>query len=134
MSGWTETWTFVYDFLALRFSDSPKVHYCYPIMRISEERSQYQEIPEVVRSDGMNILGLVMFSVSLGIVIARIGDEGAPMKAFFKSLEAVSMRLISLVIWCGRDFFFFIIGRNVCLVVLCVFTDRDSKSDQDTTV
>uniref|UniRef100_A0A0M3HR40 Amino acid transporter n=1 Tax=Ascaris lumbricoides TaxID=6252 RepID=A0A0M3HR40_ASCLU len=78
-----------------------------------EERSQYQEIPEVVRSDGMNILGLVMFSVSLGIVIARIGDEGAPMKAFFKSLEAVSMRLISLVIWLSPVGITFLIAAQI---------------------
>ena len=47
----------------------------------------------------MNILGLVTFSVALGITIGYIGEEGNAMKAFFKSLEAVSMKLISLVIW-----------------------------------
>lgn len=47
----------------------------------------------------MNILGLVTFSVAMGITISMIGEEGQPLKLFFKSLEAVSMKLISLVIW-----------------------------------
>uniref|UniRef100_A0A158R3T2 Amino acid transporter n=1 Tax=Syphacia muris TaxID=451379 RepID=A0A158R3T2_9BILA len=64
-----------------------------------EERMNYTEIPSVLRSDGTNILGLVMFSVSMGIAISVIGEEGLPLKMFFKSFEAVSMKLISLVIW-----------------------------------
>lgn len=46
----------------------------------------------------MNILGLVVFSVALGIVIGVIGEDGKPMKNFFKSLEACSMKLIGWVI------------------------------------
>ncbi|VDD87527.1 unnamed protein product [Enterobius vermicularis] len=56
-------------------------------------------MPTVLRSDGTNILGLVMFSVSMGIAISVVGDDGLPLKAFFKSFEAVSMKLIALVIW-----------------------------------
>ncbi|KAK6032803.1 excitatory amino acid transporter 1 family protein [Ostertagia ostertagi] len=65
----------------------------------TEERAAFTELPERVTSDGMNILGLVMFSVALGITIGWIGEEGNALKAFFKSLETVSMKLISLVIW-----------------------------------
>ncbi|CAB3399412.1 unnamed protein product [Caenorhabditis bovis] len=63
-----------------------------------EQRALFTEVPEKVTSDGMNILGLVVFSVALGIVIGVVGEEGKPLKNFFKSLEAVSMQLISWVI------------------------------------
>ncbi|CAD6185419.1 unnamed protein product [Caenorhabditis auriculariae] len=63
-----------------------------------EQRALFTETPERVVSDGMNILGLVVFSVALGIVIGVVGEDGKPLKAFFKSLEAISMKLISWVI------------------------------------
>ncbi|CAI5456299.1 unnamed protein product [Caenorhabditis angaria] len=63
-----------------------------------EERALFTEVPEKITSDGMNILGLVVFSVALGIVIGVIGEDGKPLKNFFKSLEACSMQLISWVI------------------------------------
>ncbi|KAK6062291.1 transporter, dicarboxylate/amino acid:cation Na+/H+ symporter family protein [Cooperia oncophora] len=70
------------------------------VLKLSaDERAAFTELPERVTSDGMNILGLVMFSVALGITIGWIGEEGHALKAFFKSLETVSMKLISLVIW-----------------------------------
>lgn len=65
---------------------------------VSEQRAQFTEVPEKIVSDGMNILGLVVFSVALGIVIGVIGEDGKPMKNFFKSLEACSMKLIGWVI------------------------------------
>lgn len=68
-------------------------------MSHAEQRAFLEEVPEKITSDGMNILGLVMFSVAFGITISWIGDEGIPLKLFFKSLETTSMKLISLVIW-----------------------------------
>ncbi|KHJ80087.1 excitatory amino acid transporter 1 domain protein [Oesophagostomum dentatum] len=78
---------------------SQSVNPDYVLKMSPEARSVFTELPEKVTSDGMNILGLVMFSVALGITISWIGEEGLALKAFFKSLEAVSMKLISLVIW-----------------------------------
>ncbi|VDM78329.1 unnamed protein product [Strongylus vulgaris] len=78
-----------------------------------EARLVFTEIPEKVTSDGMNILGLVMFSVALGITISWIGEEGLALKAFFKSLEAVSMKLISLVIWYSPVGITFLIAAQI---------------------
>ncbi|VDL79787.1 unnamed protein product [Nippostrongylus brasiliensis] len=79
----------------------------------SEERTVFTELPERITSDGMNILGLVMFSVALGITIGWIGEEGAPLKSFFKSLETVSMKLISLVIWYSPVGITFLIAAQI---------------------
>ena len=56
------------------------------------------ETPEKVVSDGMNIMGLVVFSVALGATIGFVGEEGKGLKEFFKSLEAVSMKMLGVVI------------------------------------
>ncbi len=49
--------------------------------------------------DGMNILGLVVFSILFGMIINKIGAEGRPLADFFRSLEAAMMKMVSLVIW-----------------------------------
>ncbi len=66
---------------------------------VSEEKADLHEAPDTHINDGMNILGLVMFSVAFGIVISRMGEKGTPLKNFFASLEGAMMALISLVIW-----------------------------------
>ena len=55
--------------------------------------------PSVKKSDGMNILGIVVFSVFLGAVIASMGNAGKPLLDFFEALHVATMKLTMLVIW-----------------------------------
>ncbi|KAI8787280.1 excitatory amino acid transporter 3-like [Biomphalaria glabrata] len=55
--------------------------------------------PYLVAEDGTNVLGLIVFSIAMGIVINNLGEEGLPLKNFFRSLNAVTMRLVHIVIW-----------------------------------
>ena len=48
---------------------------------------------------GMNVLGLVVFSIVFGIVLGRMGEKGTPLKAFFETLNEVVMKMVSLVMW-----------------------------------
>ena len=48
---------------------------------------------------GSNILGLVVFSVLLGVVLSRMGEEGAPLVRLFRSLNGAVMRIVSLFMW-----------------------------------
>lgn len=48
---------------------------------------------------GMNVLGLVVFSLFFGGVLARIGEKGRPLIDVFDCLHHVTMKLITLVIW-----------------------------------
>lgn len=89
------------------------------VMKLSpDQRVGLHEIPNEVVSNGMNIMGLVLFSVALGVVISVMGEDGRPLKQFFKSLEGASMRLISLVIW-----YVFLIDVQSTIVYSKVFTD-----------
>ncbi len=67
--------------------------------KILDNRSLLDEIPFTRTNSGMNILGLVMFSVIFGIIISIMGQDGVPLQKFFSSLEGAMMKLISLVIW-----------------------------------
>ena len=58
----------------------------------------YDELYQKDKS-GMNILGLVVFSLVFGYFITILGEQGATMAAFMKSLEAIIMKMVELVIW-----------------------------------
>jgi solute carrier family 1 (glial high affinity glutamate transporter), member 3 len=49
--------------------------------------------------DTTNILGLVVFSMALGIALGRIGARGRPLLNFFTSLSDATMTITSWVIW-----------------------------------
>ena len=49
--------------------------------------------------EGLNVLGLVVFSVAFGIVISRLGETGKPLYAFFFGMAEAMMKLVILVIW-----------------------------------
>uniref|UniRef100_A0A915M0R5 Amino acid transporter n=2 Tax=Meloidogyne incognita group TaxID=654580 RepID=A0A915M0R5_MELJA len=50
-------------------------------------------------TDGMNILGLIVFCIAFGIVLSQLGPRGRPMVDFFAILDLVSMRLVFLIMW-----------------------------------
>lgn len=53
----------------------------------------------LTQESGMNVLGLVVFSIFFGIIIGRMGQKGKPLLDFFDSLSEATMQLIRLVIW-----------------------------------
>ena len=53
----------------------------------------------IANEGGMNVLGLVMFSIVFGIVLGRMGEKGLPLKAFFETLNEVVMKMVALVMW-----------------------------------
>ena len=53
----------------------------------------------VNEEDGMNVLGLVVFSVAIGIIISRMGPLGKPLYDFFSALAEATMKLVVIVIW-----------------------------------
>jgi len=53
----------------------------------------------VAAAADMNILGLITFSVALGIVLVMMGEKGRPVAEFFESLNEAIMRIVGLVMW-----------------------------------
>ncbi|KRY79218.1 putative sodium-dependent excitatory amino acid transporter glt-4, partial [Trichinella pseudospiralis] len=70
------------------------------VMQLSqEEKDLLLEAPQTRLGKGMNILGLIFFSVVFGLFISLQEEEGEPLRDFFKSLESVMMKMIAVVIW-----------------------------------
>ena len=55
--------------------------------------------PKVKKAEGMNILGLVVFSIFFGCTLSRMGPQGKPLSDFFECLHLATMKLVTLIIW-----------------------------------
>ncbi|KAK5964137.1 Amino acid transporter, partial [Trichostrongylus colubriformis] len=51
--------------------------------------------------DGMNVIGITIFSTALGAVISVSGDEARPLADFFKALDVVITRFMAAIMWLG---------------------------------
>ena len=50
-------------------------------------------------SGGMNITGLTVFSIVLGIVLGKLSEKGKPLVEFFSTLNEAIMIIVVLVMW-----------------------------------
>ena len=57
-------------------------------------------VPAGMKSDdGVNLLGLTMFSIIFGIVIGKLGPKGKPLVEFFSTLNDAMLMLVTLIMW-----------------------------------
>ncbi|XP_060062183.1 excitatory amino acid transporter 5 isoform X4 [Erinaceus europaeus] len=50
-------------------------------------------------SDGMNVLGIVIFSATMGIMLGRMGESGAPLVSFCQCLNESVMKIVAVAGW-----------------------------------
>ena len=72
------------------------------IMNLTEEVAKpeidyYTPTPAYRR--GLDVLGLVVFCITFGAVLAQMEEKGTVMVQFFESLNEASIRIIRLVMW-----------------------------------
>lgn len=48
-------------------------------------------------TDGINILGIIVFSVAFGLVIGKMGEKGRILLEFFDALNEATMRLVQII-------------------------------------
>ncbi|XP_078505542.1 neutral amino acid transporter A [Lissotriton helveticus] len=58
-----------------------------------------EKIPFGAEIDGMNILGLVLFALILGVALKKLGPEGEDLIRFFNSFNEATMILVSWIMW-----------------------------------
>lgn len=56
-------------------------------------------IPIGTEIEGMNILGLVLFALVLGVALKKLGSEGEELIRFFNALNEATMVLVSWIMW-----------------------------------
>nr|XP_054602448.1 excitatory amino acid transporter 1 [Nothobranchius furzeri] len=92
-------------------------------------------VPMPGTADGINVLGLLVYSIAFGLILSSMGPQGEPLKDFFDCLNKAVMRLVSIVIWYSPVGIIFLlagqvvkmantldIGREIAMYVLCVIT------------
>ncbi|XP_076440413.1 excitatory amino acid transporter 3-like [Babylonia areolata] len=75
--------------------------------------SEPKKVPVLENVDGINMLGLVVFSIAMGIAINHVGDKGLPLKHVFDSLSEVTLVLVSVVIWYSPIGVLFLVTEEV---------------------
>ncbi|XP_069464268.1 neutral amino acid transporter A [Ambystoma mexicanum] len=58
-----------------------------------------EKIPYGTEIEGMNILGLVLFALILGVALKKLGSEGEDLIRFFNSFNEATMVLVSWIMW-----------------------------------
>ena len=53
----------------------------------------------VVYKSGQNFVGLVVFSIAVGLVTAMLGEDGKPLLQFVSAMNKVVSKLVQYVIW-----------------------------------
>lgn len=73
------------------------------VTRAIEKLQQMMDLEEVVpvsgTSNGVNALGLVVFSMCFGLVIGNMKENGRALREFFDCLNEAVMRLVAIIIW-----------------------------------
>uniref|UniRef100_UPI00358F3D76 excitatory amino acid transporter 5 n=1 Tax=Myxine glutinosa TaxID=7769 RepID=UPI00358F3D76 len=50
-------------------------------------------------SEGTNVLGIVIFSSTMGIMLGRMGQHGLPLVSFCQSLNEAIMKIVAITVW-----------------------------------
>ncbi|XP_075218953.1 excitatory amino acid transporter 1-like [Lycorma delicatula] len=64
-------------------------------------------------TEGSNVLGLVVFAVTMGIAIGRMGKQGAPLLHIFKALGDAMMIITNWVIWFSPVGVMFLVSSKI---------------------
>jgi len=62
---------------------------------------------------GMNVLGLICFSLVFGVIIGNMGEQGENLVSFFSSLNEAIMRIVTVIIWYAPIGIMFLIAGQV---------------------
>ncbi|XP_066534649.1 neutral amino acid transporter A [Hoplias malabaricus] len=73
----------------------------------------YQKVPVGTETDGMNILGLVMFAMVFGVALRKLGAEGEELIRFFNAFNDATMVLVSWIMWYVPIGIMFLVGSKI---------------------
>lgn len=65
----------------------------------TQEITKEEVIPLPGSQNGVNALGLVVFSMCFGLIIGNMKEQGQALRDFFDSLNEAIMRLVAFIMW-----------------------------------
>ncbi|XP_061478226.1 neutral amino acid transporter A isoform X1 [Rhineura floridana] len=72
-----------------------------------------EKFPVGTEIEGMNILGLVLFALVLGVALKKLGPEGEELIRFFNSFNEATMVLVSWIMWYVPLGIMFLVGSKI---------------------
>ncbi|KAG5261812.1 hypothetical protein AALO_G00288670 [Alosa alosa] len=70
-------------------------------------------IPQPGTTNGVNALGLVVFSMCFGLIIGSMKEKGEALKDFFDSLNEAIMKLVAIIMWYAPVGILFLIAGKI---------------------
>ncbi|XP_062384283.1 solute carrier family 1 member 3b [Sardina pilchardus] len=70
-------------------------------------------IPHPGTTNGVNALGLVVFSMCFGLIIGSMKEKGLALKDFFDSLNEAIMKLVAIIMWYAPVGILFLIAGKI---------------------
>uniref|UniRef100_A0A3B4ZP97 Amino acid transporter n=1 Tax=Stegastes partitus TaxID=144197 RepID=A0A3B4ZP97_9TELE len=64
-------------------------------------------------SDGINVLGLIVFCVAFGLVIGKMGEKGRILLEFFDALNEATMKLVQIIMYMPIGILFLIAAKII---------------------
>ncbi|XP_022520575.2 solute carrier family 1 member 3a [Astyanax mexicanus] len=77
------------------------------------ERSYEESVPVLGTVNGINALGLVVFSMGFGLIIGSMKEQGQPLRDFFDCLNEAIMRLVAIIMWYAPVGILFLIAGKI---------------------
>ncbi|NXX70798.1 SATT protein, partial [Spizella passerina] len=71
------------------------------------------QVPVGTDIRGMNILGLVLFALVLGVALKKLGPEGEDLIRFFNSFNEATMVLVTWIMWYVPIGIMFLVGSKI---------------------
>ncbi|XP_016532721.1 excitatory amino acid transporter 1-like [Poecilia formosa] len=91
----------------------------------SAGRKEPLQTPTAGTSDGINIVGLLVFSVAFGLVLSSMGSEGKPLRDLINCMNKAIMRLVSIAIWYSPVGIIFLLAGQVVKMTDAAEIGRD---------
>ncbi|CAL8276316.1 unnamed protein product [Merluccius merluccius] len=77
------------------------------------EFTREEVIPVPGQVNGVNALGLVVFSMCFGLIIGSMKEQGQVLREFFDSLNDAIMRLVAIIMWYAPIGILFLIAGKI---------------------
>ncbi|KAE8632976.1 hypothetical protein XENTR_v10001733 [Xenopus tropicalis] len=70
------------------------------LLALADQQNKSKEYKIVgLYTDGVNVLGLIVFCLVFGIVIGKMGEKGQVLVDFFNALNDATMQIVQIIMW-----------------------------------